>query len=181
MRLFSAVTLVALLFFVIGCEKDPHTHDDTHKVPGTFILTLTSTQGDTLVARWRDFDGPGGSPPIVDTLTLRASTTYSGLLNIIATDGDSLTNTIRTQGTEHQFFYSVEGSAENVIAITIRDRDSRGMPLGLETQWTVSAVQAPTPGAVRIKLYHYEPNKKDGQTPSPETDADISIPLIVQP
>ncbi len=180
MKQFTAITLVALLLLIIGCEKDPHAHDDTHKVPGTFILTL-ATQDDTLVARWRDFDGPGGSPPIIDTLTLRANTTYAGLLDIIATDGDSLTNTIRTQGTEHQLFYTVSGSAESVVKIEVRDRDSRGMPLGLETGWSVSSVQAPTPGAVRIRLYHYEPNRKDGQTPSSETDADISIPLIVQP
>lgn len=181
MRCTFPLALLAMLLLLGGCEKSHSPSDDEHKVPGTFILRLIGSRGDTVTARWRDPDGPGGSPPLVDTLRLRSGSTYTCLLEILATDSDSLTSTIRSQGTEHQLFYSVGGSAENLVRIEITDRDSRGMPLGLQTQWSLAAVQAPTQGTIRIQLYHYEPNTKDGQTRSPETDADISLPLIIVP
>ncbi|RMF33663.1 MAG: hypothetical protein D6747_06520 [Chlorobiota bacterium] len=181
MKSFLALVMFAILLFLNGCERSTHDHDDAHKVPGTFILRLIGNNADTITARWRDPDGPGGSPPRVDTLQLRSNSTYSCSLEILATDGDSLTSTIRSQGTEHQFFYSVEGSATSFLTIAITDRDSRGMPLGFETLWTTASVQAPTLGQVRIQLYHYEPNTKDGLTRAPETDADISLPLFIEP
>jgi len=181
MRCTFPLALLAMLLLLGGCEKSHSPSDDEHKVPGTFILRLVGSRGDTVTARWRDADGPGGGPPIVDTLGLRSNSTYSCSLEILATDGDSLTNTIRSQGTEHQFFYSLDGSAANTVSIAITDRDSRGMPLGLQTQWSIAPVQAPTPGHVRIQLYHYEPNTKDGQARAPETDADISLPLVIEP
>lgn len=180
-RSFALIAVVSLFALLGGCESSHDIHDDEHKVPGTFALRLIGSRGDTIAAHWRDPDGPGGSIPIVDTLRLRSNSTYACSLEILATDGDSLTGTIRSQGTEHQFFYSVDGSATNLIAIGITDRDSRGMPLGLQTQWTVTQVQAPSSGRVRIQLYHYEPNSKDGQNRSPETDADISLPLVIEP
>ncbi|MDW8271461.1 MAG: hypothetical protein RML15_03495 [Bacteroidota bacterium] len=172
---------LAILLSVSGCEKHSHDHDE-HKVPGTFILRLIPARGtDTITAQWNDPDGPGGNQPTVTELRLKGGLTYTGRLEILATDGDTLTSVIQAQGTEHQLFWSISGAAQNVVQISVSDRDSRGMPLGLETSWQVQTVPAATPGNVRMILYHYEPNKKDGISPSPETDADITIPLQVIP
>lgn len=184
MKRFISLTVACGLLWFIGCEKHDHSHDDEHKVPGSFILYLISEGGDTLKATWQDPDGPGGNPPEISPINLEArhfNRDIRGILEIFATDGDTLTTVIRRQSTEHQLFWSVEGAAKDAVTITVTDRDSRGMPLGLETLWQVKPVQAPTPGNVRIILYHYEPNKKDGTSPSPETDADIQFPLTVQP
>ncbi|MCX8050510.1 MAG: hypothetical protein N3B17_01260 [Chlorobi bacterium] len=170
---------VIAAFVLVGCDPHRNDHGDDHAVPGRFTLRLTSDR-DTVVANWSDLDGPGGQAPVIDTIALRPGE-YSGTLSIMTTSGDSLTPTIRAQATEHQLFYTVSGTTAGVVTITITDRDSRGMPLGLDTRWQVGTVQAPLSGTVNIKLYHYEPNKKDGASPSPETDADITFPLRVQP
>lgn len=184
MKRFISLSIACGLLWLIGCEKHDHSHDYEHMVPGSFILYLISEEGDTIKASWQDLDGPGGNPPVVSPISLDArhfNRNIRGILEIFATDGDTLTTIIRSQGTEHQLFWSVSGPAQNAVTITVTDRDSRGMPLGLETSWRVQPVQAPTPGTVRIILYHYEPNKKDGTSPSPETDADITFPLTIQP
>ncbi len=174
-----ALKLALLLMALSSCEKHSTAHEDEHKVPGTFILQLIS-DSDTVHAVWSDPDGPGGNPPQATPLSLRAGN-YRGLLTIITTDGDTLTDVIRQQGTEHQIFYTPSQQLAQSLTITTADRDTRGMPLGLETSWTVRQLQAPITGTVRIQLYHYDANTKDGQNPSPETDADISFDVELRP
>ncbi len=173
--LLSTFLLVALS----SCEEHSTAHDDEHKVPGTFILQLIS-DSDTVRAVWSDPDGPGGNPPQVTPLSVQAGN-YRCSLAIIATDGDTLTDVIRQQGTEHQIFYTLSQQLAQSLTISVTDRDTRGMPLGLETSWTVAQLQAPINGTVRIQLYHYDANTKDGQNPSPETDADISFSVELRP
>lgn len=62
MKRFISLTVACGLLWFIGCEKHDHSHDDEHKVPGSFILYLISEGGDTLKATWQDPDGPGGNP-----------------------------------------------------------------------------------------------------------------------
>ncbi|MCX7929127.1 MAG: hypothetical protein N2663_00155 [Chlorobi bacterium] len=178
MNRYSLYAALVAALVLVGCDPHNHDHGNDHAAASRFILHLTN--GDTIAAIWNDPDGPGGQSPQIDTIRLRRGS-YSGRLIILTTTGDTLSTVIQTQGTEHQLFYTVSGSAASHVSISIRDRDSRGMPLGLQTAWEVEPPQAPVPGSVRIQLYHYEPNKKDGITPSAETDADITFPLIVQP
>jgi hypothetical protein len=171
--------LIGALLLTSGCEKE-HTHDHSeHDIPARFVLRLVN-QTDTATAIWSDLDGPGGNAPQITPLSVRPGT-YQATLDIFTADGDTLTNVIYQQGTEHQLFYTVSTELSNVLTIEVTDRDARGMPIGLRTVWTVGNVNVSTTGSVRMRLYHYEPNKKDGQSPSPETDADISIPVTVTP
>jgi len=174
---FALASALVLLLAVSSCEKHSTDHGDEHMVPAIFRLLLVS-QTDTATATWSDLDGPGGNQPQTTTLQLRPGT-YQGRLEIFTADGDTLTTVIRQQGTEHQLFYTPSSTLANIVTITIADRDARGMPLGLETSWEIKQVQAPISSSIRIQLYHYEPNTKDGQSPSTETDADISVPVKV--
>lgn len=173
--------IVAFVVLISGCEHSSGHDQDEHKVPGKFVLVLNSPSGSSSIAVWSDLDGPGGASPIVDTLRLQGNTSYDGTLSIFTTDGDTLTKVILQQDTEHQLFYTAEGTVQNVVTISITDRDRRGMPLGLATRWVISSIQAPTTGAVRIQLYHYDQGIKDGVNPSSETDADIRFPLMIVP
>ncbi|MCG8605706.1 type 1 periplasmic binding fold superfamily protein [bacterium] len=185
-RWICLLTVVGLLY--LGCGDDNPAASDDHG-PGeeelittvTITLTETGTSNQTTV-QWRDLDGPGGSVPTIGTLTLQAGTTYSGIITLLNEEenpAENITEEVEEEAEEHQFFYAAEGGISARVTVTITDRDSNNLPVGLEFTVTVSAGGAAS-GTLNVILYHYDEVTKDGTSPSTETDVDIDIPVNVQ-
>lgn len=174
------VLLMAALSFS-GCkEKNTPVDPGESEVITTVTITLISTDThDTSVVVWEDIDGVGGNPPNrIDTMKVGLGKSYDGTIKVenrSVTPSVDLTAEIRTLGTQHQFFY-VETAG--LVKISATDVDARGLPIGLT--FTLGP-QSRGEGALTASLSHFEDaTKKDGNTPSDETDIAVTFPLIVQ-
>ena len=178
--------LLMLAGIIAACTDNPSSNDDEGPGEEELItqvkLTLTAPDDSQTTVTWEDEDGPGGNDPVIGTLELQAGTTYSGTIELLDTTKDpaeDITEEVREEAEEHQFFYSVEGDASNQVTVQITDTDENGLPVGLEYSVEVTG-ESGTTGTLNVVLSHYDDEPKDGQTRSDETDVDIDIPITVQ-
>lgn len=174
---------VALSFLLIGCEKDDHSHDDEELIT-TLIYSLTSeTDGSVIAMSFRDPDGDGGVAPTIIGGTLKANHSYKGsitLLNESVNPVEDITEEVRIEAVNHQFFFS---STVSGLTVTYDDQDKDGRPLGIKT---VIKTGAAGNGSFKIILRH-NPNKsasgvRDGNIANAggETDIEVNFPITVQ-
>lgn len=179
MNRWIAAGLASVALVSSACSESSHDHDHgEHDVVTRITLALVRTgTTDTVRVMWDDPDGPGGQPPTIDTLQLLANTTYTGeirIYNATVTPIEDLTSTIVNEGDQHQFFFRATVSG---IVITPADQDVNGLSIGQQLQLITGAVGS---GSIGVDLSHYDdPSKKDGQTPSDETDISIDFPTVV--
>lgn len=173
-----------LLGLMVSCTDNPSDPGDgpgEEELITQVTLTLTAEDDSQTSVTWEDADGPGGNDPVVGTLQLQAGMTYSGtieLLNTTETPAEDITQEVREEDDEHQFFYSVEGNVADRVTVEITDTDENGLPVGLQYTVTVSDGDAAS-GSLNVVLSHYDDAPKDGTTRSDETDIDIDIPVEV--
>ena len=105
--------------------------------------------------------------------------------------GTDVTEEIKEEGTEHKFFFSfTEGAFTSPTgdgnidspsdAINYLDKDSLGLDLGLETEWTTKA-EALSGGKFRIVLKHQDNGIKSASSSATdgETDFDLEFDLTI--
>lgn len=179
-----AVVLCAMLF--ASCRQPSQPTEELEDVlPNVVTLTLTESGTTTRsTATWRSTsDKPDPAARItIDTLRLTAGRTYTGIIearNDLKTPAVNLNEDYQRLANEHQFFYTVSGAASGRVTVTITDRDGNGLPLGLQYTLAVSAGEAST-GALNVVLGHFDDVKKDGRTRSPESDIDITFPIVIR-
>ena len=175
----SMITALSLLLVLSACSETAHNHDHAdHDVITTITLTLVA-QGttDTVTVTWDDPDGAGGQAPTIDTLLLATNTPYIGTIRVFndaVVPTEELTSTIVNEGDEHEFFFF--SSLDGVLMIAL-DQDANGLPIGQRFGLTTGPAGV---GVIGLDLSHYDnPSRKDGQTPSDETDISIEFPTIV--
>jgi hypothetical protein len=174
--------ILLVLFSLSSCDK--HDHDDhDHGVPGEMTITLTDTSDVTkkLSFKWSDMDGAGGANPIIDTMKLQSGKFYTCAITVKDTENKDLTSEILNEGYEHQFFYGTANLAENVF-IAITDKDKNNIPIGLQFTTRVfplSTSENIKTGTLNVVLSHYDDVKKDGVTRSPESDIDVTFPVVI--
>jgi len=150
----------------------------------TVKLHLYSTDGtEHLHFTWRDLDGPGGNPPVIDWDTLSAGKTYNvgiELWDESKTPAEDITEEIEDEGDEHQFFFKVEGVT---LTVSYDDTDDDGKPIGLKTVWTAGGAGT---GTINIVLRH-EPDKDapgvaagDITNAGGDTDVEVTFPLVIE-
>ena len=167
-----------LLGLIVSCKDNPASGDDgpgEEELITQVTLTLTASDNSETSVTWEDSDGPGGNSPV------QAGMTYTGtieLLNTTESPAEDITEEVREEDDEHQFFYTVEGGANGRVTVDITDTDENGLPVGLEYTVTVSDGDAAT-GSLNVVLSHYDDAPKDGTTRSDETDIDIDIPVEI--
>lgn len=182
------ITLFALAMTIgfTSCGITEHDHDDDqdHDYATTVIVTLvnTSNTSDTIKAVWKDLDGPGGAAPsIIDTISLKSSTTYTGsieLYNESKTPKTDITQEIKANNYEHQFFFTPTTGIASVVEWTSTDLDKNNLPVGLSFQ-VITKTGTGDKGLVNIVLSHYDSIKKNGTSKSLESDIDIDYPVII--
>lgn len=168
MKFLSAAIVATLL--VVSCSKDDD--DNNTKAPEevneeevitTLIATLTpvppAPQGAVLAPielKYYDEDGDGPKDPVITGGTLSANTVYNGvikLLNETESPAEDITEEVKEEADEHQFFYTV-GTGLNVTAVAT-DKDSKDLPLGVEFKLTTTTAST---GKLTFTLRH-EPKK----------------------
>lgn len=178
-----------------GCKEDPvqpGTEPGDEVVPNVVRLHLTNSANpaDTVSAGFRDPDGDGGVSGAVDTLQLKAGVVYGGSLTAEfrgkwpTTQRDTvvdLTEDYVTYGREHQFFYTMNGTDAERVAVAVIDKDSSNLPLGLKTVITVSSGDVGR-ATMHIELGHYDDaaRPKDGTRTPYERDIDIVLPVLIR-
>lgn len=173
-----------MLIMTVGCRQDnPASADEQEKIT-TLKLKLTPvTGGVPIEATWRDLDGPGGNPPVITPLNLRAGVTYNGEVEVkdeSKNPPEDKTEEIEEEGDEHLFIYTVGGGAQGRLTITRTDRDKNGLEIGLTFRAAVSAGPAAS-GNLRVTLYHYSSSvrKTAALQPGPEIDIDATFPVNI--
>jgi len=163
--------------FLASCEKTPVTVPPAGNDPEvitTFKLTFADAANPVAVVRatYRDNDGPGGNAPTrFDSIVLKPNKTYNvdiEIINEIPTPDDTITQEIRSEANDHQFFFTPQ--AVNVIVnYDDEDNNTPPRPVGLKTTWETGPAGT---GKMRIRLKH-QPGTKDGNASTGVTDIDL--------
>lgn len=187
------LTVFLLAGVLTGCKKDDPVTPPEEQNPQELITTLILSLVDTAdvapdaIAAFRDLDGPGGNPPTIDTLNVKAGVVYEGtilLLDQSKTPADTISHEVQEEGTLHRFWFTVGGGASGKMIVSYLDADggTPPMPIGLNIEVAVSVGGAST-GTLRAVLKHYETEalkRSDTNGTLGETDVDVTFPVRIQ-
>lgn len=197
-NIFKLKHIYFLLVFSLGilgaCDdnEEPEPENEEEEIT-TLNLTFTPQGGGTVVnASWKDLDGDGGNAPEISDITLENNKTYLleiELLNENETPAEDITEEVKEEAAEHQFFYGGTAVFTNYINVAYADKESDyppntgDNPVGLKG--TISSIKAGN-GTFQIVLKH-EPDKdatgvSDGDITlsGGETDIDVSFNMTIQ-
>ncbi|MCE7993539.1 MAG: type 1 periplasmic binding fold superfamily protein [Roseivirga sp.] len=149
---------IILVWAGTACSSEDPTEVNEEELITTVNMTFTNTAmaSDVVNVSFRDLDGPGGSNPVIDDLTLSANASYTYTLEFLneqETPADNITAEVRAEGVDHQVFLIKGGNAD--FTTTYGDQDTNGNPIGLLGTVTTGAAGN---GALSIVLVH-KPNK----------------------
>jgi hypothetical protein len=186
MKPVLAIAVIVLILAGLNGCKDVHLHPEggEHEAITTVTLTFVdqSDSSQTITAVWEDVDGIGGANPNrIDTIKLEKAKVYKctvSLKNHSAHPPIDLTEDIKAELDNHQFFFDVTGGSAQ---ISITDTDSRGLPVGLQFSLSTSMDASAVPGSVTMSLYHFDNSAdKTGSNRGNETDIEVTLPLLVR-
>lgn len=188
---FKLAVLSAMLILLafVACKEDnpsdPGGGNDQELITKV-ILTLTENgTSNTVTATFNDPDGGGGAAPTITGLSLKAGSTYTGKIELkdeSKNPVEDITEEVKEEADAHQFFYTPQGALAGRITVTVTDKDSKNLPVGLEFTVAVSAGAAVTGSAansLNVALSHFEGATKTGTSRSPETDVEINFPVNI--
>ena len=173
---------LALSFVLTSCDKDDPEIPIEQELITTLNYTLTPDgAGDAVTLSFLDIDGDGGGEPTVTGGTLMANQTYTGVLDLLnesESPAESITDEIREEDDEHQFFFQ---STVAGLSVPYADMDADGNPVGLETTLTTGDAGS---GNLTIILRH-EPvksaeNVSSGDITNADGETDIEVTFAVE-
>jgi hypothetical protein len=188
-RWLFAVAALSLIV-VVGCKEDnpakpPEENPQELITSVTMTLTELDAAGNPTATKatvnFKDLDGSGGNAPTIGTLTLKQGKSYNGeisLLDETKNPVDNVTEEIENEKDVHQFFFTPEGGIVGRVTVTITDKDSKNLPVGLQYRVVVSA-GAVVSGNLNVVLSHFDAAPKDGVNRSDESDVDIDFPVNI--
>lgn len=183
-KISMGIALMGTLF--TGCDKDDDNKEENQEeVITTMVVKLTPTSGGaTLEYKFDDADGPGGTAPTKDMITLAANKSYHVeilLLNKTVNPVDTVSEEVEEEADAHRFYF--EPRAGSNVTVTGLDTDDDGLPVGLHSMWTTGAAAT---GKLKITLRHY-PGNPPGKaladqvnSSKSETDIDVEFDTKVQ-
>jgi len=150
-----SLALLTALAVLSACNNDDPEPENEEELITTVRLTFTPATGGgaPVIATWEDLDGDGGIAPQVSNITLARNTTYNLTLELLdnsRTPAANITQEIREEDEEHQFFFRTTGLTGMNIAYNDRDGDNR--PIGLTN--TVTVPNAAATGTLTVILRH---------------------------
>lgn len=183
------LSAIIILFAFAACKEDnPSDPGDGNEQELITKVILTLTENGTsnvATATFNDPDGSGGAAPTIGTLTLKAGSTYTGKIELLDESKnpvEDITEEVKEEADAHQFFYTAQGALAGRVTVTITDKDSKNLPVGLEFTVAVSAGAAVTGSAansLNVALSHFDGTTKNGTSRSSETDVDINFPVNI--
>lgn len=194
LRLFTALAISSAIF---SCEVDDPVKEQVPELITKVILHFVPDNGEVpIIATATDPDGEGVADIIVDQeIKLASATTYRLTIELINGLADEtqpeydITEEVREEADEHMLFFgwtgnlfvspAGAGNADDPDGnVNYLDKDVNGLPLGLETEWTTSALST---GELRIVLKH-QPDLKSAESDAEtgETDLDVTFPIGIE-
>lgn len=183
-RLMLSLFVIAVSLFA-GCSDDPESTNE-EEVITTVIVSLDpeegegEDEGEIITLSWDDInlDAIVDANEVTTSGALLTEEIYAAriqILNKSVTPEIDITEEIEEEAEEHIFCFTVTNVG---ISITNRDEDKHGLPLGITSTWSTTAVEGT--GTVTIILRH-QPGVKTGDCPGAgETDATITFPVILE-
>ncbi|WP_440881234.1 type 1 periplasmic binding fold superfamily protein [Tenacibaculum sp. C7A-26P2] len=167
-----AILFISTLTFTACSDDDETTPEPEHEeeLITTMKIELTPESGNgTVIFTSTDLDGDGGEDPKIVAPNLAANTTYKGsitLLNENESPADNITDEVKEEAEEHQFFYIVKDL--NSTFTYTGQKDANNNPIGIDFE--LKTGNAGT-GSYTFILRH-EPNKTaDGVSNNDITNA----------
>lgn len=181
LRTVLALSVINCLTILSGCSKssDPIEEENDGEMITTIKLKFVNkaNASDQLIANWRDEDGQGGNPPVIDSVILKPNTQYTMTIDAILNESVSPASDIKpeiVQEAEHHLFvFEAAGTGMN---IQITDKDKNGFPVGFNSDLSTTTTAN---GSLRVILRH-QVNTKDGSPGSGSSDIDCSFPVSVR-
>ncbi len=183
-KLLAILFISALTFSACTDEHEDDHEDHDHEEELITTVNYTLTNGnDKMVLTFSDPDGEGGNEgeySVSGNITaLTANTTYTGvieLLNESESPAEDVTEEVKAEGDEHEFFYTT-----NISRLTIEktDIDVDNNPLGINTNLTTGIADT---GTITIVLKH-EPTKPNNGTVAGSggsTEVDVTFNVTIQ-
>ena len=189
LRIFATVIFTTVLF--VSCSNDEDIISapampepiNEEEVITTLTVTLVPEGGGTaVVLSFQDLDGDGEDAPVINTGDLAAGVTYNGsieLLNETEIPAEDITEEVKEEGLEHQFFFTVGTGLDVTTAYSDNEGtgvDSVGNPLGIEFTLTAGAESS---GTLTFTLRH-EPNKPNTGLSNAEGETDIEVSFDIE-
>ncbi len=180
-----------ILLLLASCKKDESPTEGAAPHPVEVITTLRMALQDTsdnvknnVTVTYRDLDGPGGTPPTVDTLKLRTGVTYLATLTLSnerTSPVTVVTPEIQREAKAHRVWYTVSGGISSKMSIAYFDSDGAN-PLGLVVYIGVSTTTVNT-GTLQVVLRHYDPESlktSDLNGILGAVDISATFPILIQ-
>jgi hypothetical protein len=178
---FGLFAVMIAAISVTGCKKDKELPQDEEEELITtlrlkFVNKALST--DVRTFTFKDIDGDGGKPPVIDDIKLAANAVYTltvdAVLNESASPAEDIKKEIQEEADEHLFVYKPTTGLN--LTITITDKDSKNLPIGLAAEAKTTAVSA---GKLQVLLRH-QPGSKNGTETPGGTDIDATFNVAIQ-
>jgi len=182
-------TDIAVVFptTIVADPQAPPCENEEEEINLVVLNFVEKGTTDTLKFEWFNEDGEGPLPPTIERIQLNTSTEYELFIELRNTiEGEDITDEIREEDDEHQFFFgwtgglftdpTGNGNDEPPFGpVNYLDFDDNQRPVGLETEWTTT--DEAFSGSFRVVLKH-QPGEKDDDSDVTVggTDIDISFP-----
>ena len=177
-KLLTILFISVLAFTACSDEHDDDHEDHEHEeeLITTVRYTLTNSK-DIVTLTFSDPDGEGGNDGTYDVSgPLTANTIYTGaieLLNESESPAEDITEEIKVEDDEHEFFYASNISDINIVKT---DNDGNGNPLGIETTLTTGAAGT---GTITVVLKHEPKKPNDGTVTGSGGSAEVDVTFNV--
>ena len=175
-KLLAILFISVFTFTACSDDDDDHDHDSEEELITTVKYTLTNGS-DVVTLKFSDPDGDGPIEPVYDIVgDLTANSTYTGmieLLNETESPAEDITEEVKEEADEHEFFYTSDVSG---LSINKTDTDGNGNPLGVETSLTTLGAGL---GTLTIVLKHEPTKPNDGSSSSAGGSTDVEITFDV--
>ncbi len=190
LRFICLLLVAGSLLFLSGCKKDDPKPENIPEAITKATLTFTPAGGAAVIVTATDPDGDGPLPRTLSgPVNLVKNVSYTlkiTLINELAKPTDpeyDITEEVEEEADEHMFFFAWtnntfsnptgNGNVDNRSdAVNYVDKDSKGLPLGLETSWTTIITSGN--GTFRVILKH-QPDLKSATTTSNDGESDLDV------
>lgn len=178
---FGIFTVMIAAISLSGCKKDAELPEaDEEELITTLRLKFVnkSISSDIRTFVFKDNDGNGGNPPIIDEIKLAPNAVYAltvdAVLNESATPAQDIKKEIEKEAQDHLFVYKPTTGLN--LTITITDKDSKNLPIGLAADARTAAASS---GKLQVLLRH-QPGTKNGTETPGGTDIDATFNVAIQ-
>jgi hypothetical protein len=181
--LFNFVCAIVLMS---ACKNNDPEPVNEEELITTVVLTFTpSGGGDTKTIIYRDLTPDDTNNVAILADTLLRDKTYAmtvSLLNETLTPANNVTDEVRKEATQHQFFFDFQPT-NSISSFVYNDLDENGEPIGIQNKIITSLNEST--GTIKVTLRH-QPLKlgigvPDGDITNAggETDVEVSLPFVV--